>query len=342
MRQTMSLGLIGSAALLSSIAFAQDAAIPDPADPPTVVRTGTTDDNRITIPIRIAGKGPYDFIIDTGAQRTVISRELAASLALPADGRLRIVSATGVSETDSVTMSDVSFGTTRIARVQAPIFADEHIGGHGLLGLDGLRAKRLVLDFRSGRMNIEPSQRRVTNDPDAIVVEARTRLGQLILVDAKADGQKVNVILDTGSESSIGNKALLAKLSKKRPDAFRRTTGVTSVTGEELVGQWGVIDRMRLGGVGINGLAVVFADVGPFRELGLEDKPALLLGAAVLRGFDRVAIDFGRRRVDFLLPASEASTKARMAALGAPVTPRNPRDADPVHPQPPETRTPDT
>ena len=37
---------------------------------------------RMTVPVTIAGAGagggPYPFIVDTGAQRTVISRELAA------------------------------------------------------------------------------------------------------------------------------------------------------------------------------------------------------------------------------------------------------------------------
>ena len=37
------------------------------------------DDSRMTVPVSIGASGPYRFIIDTGAERTVVSRELAGS-----------------------------------------------------------------------------------------------------------------------------------------------------------------------------------------------------------------------------------------------------------------------
>ena len=39
-----------------------------------------------------------------------------------------------------------------------------------------------------------------------------------------------------------------------------------------------------------------------FEALGLNRKPALLLGMQDLRSFDRVAIDFSTRRILFDLP----------------------------------------
>ena len=35
---------------------------------------------RMTVPVRVSGTGPYRFLVDTGADRTAISRELAARL----------------------------------------------------------------------------------------------------------------------------------------------------------------------------------------------------------------------------------------------------------------------
>ena len=43
---------------------------------------------------------PHRFIIDTGAQRTIISRELAKMLALPAHDRVKIVSIGGMADVD--------------------------------------------------------------------------------------------------------------------------------------------------------------------------------------------------------------------------------------------------
>ena len=43
---------------------------------------------------------------------------------------------------------------------------------------------------------------------DAIVVTARNSAGRLILSDARIDGRRVDVIVDTGAQTSVGNPAL--------------------------------------------------------------------------------------------------------------------------------------
>ncbi|MCP5922206.1 hypothetical protein NL350_28075, partial [Klebsiella pneumoniae] len=84
--------------------------------------------------------------------------------------------------------------------------------------LDSLHAKRVTLNFRTGRMEIASSNsnRRLAVDPDTIVVEARRKRGQLILLDSEVNGMRVNIMLDTGSVFSIGNLALRDKLLAKK------------------------------------------------------------------------------------------------------------------------------
>src|SRR3546814_18697134 len=50
----------------------------------------------MTVPVFIDGAGPFWFVVDTGANRSVVSRELAASLALPASGRVDVHGIAGV------------------------------------------------------------------------------------------------------------------------------------------------------------------------------------------------------------------------------------------------------
>jgi hypothetical protein len=69
-----------------------------------------------------------------------------------------------------------------------------------------------------------------------------------------------------------------------------------------------------MGPIALTNLPVMFADAPPFRELGLQDKPTLLLGIQALKMFDRVAIDFGRGKVDFLMPDAGSLDRQRFAA----------------------------
>lgn len=292
----------------------------DPHVPPTVVRTGPSPDERVTIPIHIDGKGPWNFIIDTGSQRTVIARDLAERLALPARSNVVIISMTGRSEATTVAVPRLGFGGGTVDDIEAPVLEGEHLGAPGLLGLDSLHAKRVTLNFRTGRMEIADSgaRRRASVEPDTIVVEARRKRGQLILLDSDVNGMRVNIMLDTGTNYSIGNLALRDKLVRKKRAPDLLTATLTSVTGGTLVGQVGRIKSVRMGRVNLTEVPVIFADASPFAELGMQDKPALLLGISALKIFDRVAIDFGRGKVDFLLPDASAVDNLRLAANDQP------------------------
>lgn len=286
---------------------------PTAADPPAVVRTVSATDDRVSIPIHIGGKGPWNFIVDTGSQRTVISRDLADRLALPARRSVTIVSMAGRSETRTVAVPRLDYGDATVDDIEAPVLEGDHLGAAGLLGLDSLHAKRLLLNFRTGRMEIGAS-RPSWRDPNAIIVEARRRKGQLILLNSDANGLKVHIILDTGTHLSVGNLALRDKLIRKKRAPAMNSVSLMSVTGQTLTGQLGRIARIRMGPITLTDLPVMFADAQPFRELGLQDKPTLLLGIQALKMFDRVAIDFGRGKVDFLMPDGSALDRRRFAA----------------------------
>src|SRR4051812_32742692 len=52
-------------------------------------------DERMTVPVRLSGAGPYQFLVDTGADRTAVSRQLVAKLNLPSGGGAQLHSVSG-------------------------------------------------------------------------------------------------------------------------------------------------------------------------------------------------------------------------------------------------------
>ena len=290
--------VIAFAAALAAAALAAAA----PAEPPpTVVRAQTDANARMTVPVTIDGQGPYAFVVDTGSDRTVVSRELADTLQLVAGAPAIMHSMTGQGPVTTVTVRNLRVGSGTHTVAAAPALAEANLGARGLLGIDSLKGQRVVMDFRRGTFTIADGHSREAVDPDTIVVTARSRYGQLVLVDADIDGTPITVIIDSGAENTIGNLALRNLLARRRQAAIR-TTELTDVTGGKLTVELATVPTIRIGGFSLRSVAVGFADAHPFVRFGLLDRPAMLLGMDTLRVFARVSVDFAQRKVRFLLP----------------------------------------
>lgn len=279
--------------------------------------------DRMTLPVMVAGHGPYGFVVDSGSERTVISRELAARLDLQSAGRARVVGIAEAVITDLYHLESLQLRDLPLSGMVVPAFAQSDIGGPGLIGIDSLENHRVLIDFVAGRMDIRPSAptRRPAMDSeierDAIVVTAQRRAGRMILSNAQINGHRIDLIIDTGAQSSVGNLAL-RRLVLRQPGQRRGGMGnaeLQSVTGGMLQVQLGQINRISVGGLDFTALPIAYADSPAFTVLNLNRRPALLLGMDALRLFERVSIDFTNRRVVFDLPDGAARGVAERLAM---------------------------
>jgi predicted aspartyl protease len=291
---------------------AQDA----PQPPGLEVPTGADllpyaeESGRMTVPITINGSGPYSFLVDTGSERTVISRELAGALQLGTGPKTKMHSVTGASNVATVIIPRLELSRRIVKGIAAPALSQLHIGAAGMLGIDTLKTQHILFDFGGKRLAL-------TSQPvplprmqgEEIVVTARSRLGRLVLADAAVHGSRVIVILDTGAEVSIGNEPLRRKLMKMGKLRDTVPLGLVSVTGARLAADYTSIEQVTIAGLRLTDMPVAFGDVRLFDELDLKDRPAILLGMDVLSRFDRVAVNFPRREVRFQLPKDRGPEK---------------------------------
>lgn len=270
---------------------------------------------RLTVPVSIDGKGPYRFLVDTGAERTVISEELARELSLDAGRKARMHTMSGVGDVETVIIPRLKVSARTVKGINAPALSRYHLGAEGMLGVDSLQSQRVLFNFVTDTMTISPSSRREErSDGDTIVVTARSQFGRLILADARAEGQKVWVIIDTGSQVTVGNEALRRKLAKKKRLPPTVPIELVSVTGGSVSADYTAISGLVMGGVTLTDMPIAFADVHPFKKLGLTDRPAILLGMDALKVFDQVSVDFANRKVRFVMPEAFNRGNMRMAA----------------------------
>lgn len=255
---------------------------------------------RMTVEVRVNGRGPYRFLVDSGADSSVVGVRIARDLQLPLGTPAILNATTGTARVDRVLVDELTLGLSTIRNLEVPALQEGDLGGEGLVGIDVLVQQRLMMDFEKRVIKIEDARRPAVRLDGEIVVTARRRRGQLILTQVTAARLPVEAVVDTGSEISIGNLALRNKLIKGNRDKFT-TIAATGVTGVTVNLQLARVGELKLGSVTLHDIPIAFADVPPFRIFGLEKEPALLLGTDLLETFRRVSLDFKARKVRFQL-----------------------------------------
>ena len=257
-------------------------------------------DTRMTVEVRINGRGPYNFLVDSGADSSVVGMRLARDLQLPLGRPVKLNGMTGSAQVDRVLVAELSLGSSTIHDLELPELLDRDLGAEGLIGIDALVEQRLMMDFEKRVIKSENARQPAQWVGGEIVVTARRRRGQLILTQVTAARIKVQAVIDTGSEITIGNLALRDKLLRGNRDKFV-TIPVTGVTGVTSQLQLARVAELRIGSIILRDVPMAFADVPPFHVFGLMKEPSLLLGTDLLENFRRVSLDFRARKVRFQL-----------------------------------------
>jgi predicted aspartyl protease len=263
--------------------------------------------------VTVDGQGPYTFLVDTGAQRTVISHDLARLLDLKPGRKVNVIAITNEAMIDTVVVPSLRVNEIVARQIEAPTLDQVNLGAPGILGLDALRGHAVSIDFSRNEMSVSPAARRhtvtfyglsfdTTRDPRMFVVAAKDSSGQLIMTNARYHGKRVSVLIDTGTPVTIANSAFL-RISGKSPKPIGSVI-VTSALGRDLPANLVLIDRLEIGDIGLNNIPLAVADAEPFKRLGLADTPALLLGMDALRLFRQVDIDFANQEIRFRVPTS--------------------------------------
>ncbi len=263
---------------------------------------GEERNSRLTVPVRVEGTGPFAFMIDTGSQATAVTREIRDIAGLAPAGTATLVGMASRRQVELASVGRIEFGANSYTNFAAPVLEREHVGADGIIGLDALQDFRVLLDFRKQTISVEDASTKDRRGGFEIIVRARSRLGQLLITDAIVEGVRATVIIDTGAQASLGNVALREKIRARRAQEVI----TTDVNGVGILSELAVVRTLTIEGLSLTDVPLTFADAPAFAALGLNDEPVLSLGMQHLALFDRVAIDFGRKRIAFDVPADVA------------------------------------
>ena len=263
---------------------------------PDIIAAKPDTEQRMTVAVMVGDKGPFRFLVDTGAQNTVLADNIAARLGLAQGEPRQISGVAGVLSVATVALRDVHIGRRSFDQRYVPVLRAATLGADGILGIDGLQGQQVLIDFRQNQLTITDAAAPSRDPGYEIVVTAQRRSGQLIVTHASIDGVDTDVVIDTGAEVSIGNRALQKALAQHAPP---EPTRLRSVTGQEIAAEMSPAATLSIGRLRMAGLRIAYVDAPAFAALRLSRRPALLLGMRELRTTNRIQIDFLHRKVLF-------------------------------------------
>jgi len=286
-------------------------------------------ETRMTVEVQVNGRGPYHFVVDSGADTSAVGLRVARDLQLPLGTPVILNGMTDRNIVDRVKIASLAFGPSTIPDLEVPALLESNLGGDGMIGIDALVRQRLMMDFENRVIKVEDARLPEPHYTDEIVITARLSHGQLILTQVKAGGLPLQAVIDTGSEITVGNLALRDKLLRSNRNSRVWTVATTGVTGKTVDLQLGQVRQLKVGSITLNDIPIAFADVPPFKVFGLQDEPALLRGTDILENFRRISLDFAARKVRFQLrrcgsaavtmSSSPTSSWSRLTANGVDV-----------------------
>lgn len=313
-----------SLAMASILAKAQTASPPfgsvgsaitaAPGTDATPINTATDAASHLMVDVRINGNGPYHFVVDTGADRTILASEVAAELGLSHGEKVMLRGVVRAVLTEAVSILTMTFGSITKRHLTVPTLSRSLLDADGYLGLDFLDGHRVTFDFQNHLLQVsEPRARFSANWLREN--EARIRVsgssGHLQALDCMVDGTPATAFIDSGAEVSAANEPLLAALARRNPSFGEMgSIRLIDITGGEILGRVAMVDKIRLAAaLTFTHCPLVIADFLVFDAWGLRQRPALLIGMNLLRQFGRVSIDYGLQELRFDLAAYSAPPK---------------------------------
>jgi predicted aspartyl protease len=306
---------------LGSTATAAD---PAAADGSGAVRTAGLTGNRLTAIVQINGSGPYHFLVDTGAERTLIAADIATQLGLPRGAEVLVEGIIRGQPAALVQLGRLELGGLTCPDLLVPQLPRAMLRVDGYLGLDVLDRHRVIFDFKHQTLTVTRPQgffSALFSRRDEAIVRTLGRSGRLRATDCRVNGEPAAAFIDTGAEVSVCNPALYAQLQRRTANRQPASgpVGLYGVTGGSMTGLQINVDRIDMGELELTYTNLVVADLEVFEVWGLRGQPALLLGMDALRRFARVSIDYGRKELRFEL-ASAPVPQPLQAGLAPPLT----------------------
>jgi predicted aspartyl protease len=265
----------------------------------------------LLLPVQVNDRGPFQFVLDTGAGTTLLAPALARSLGVQSTGTRQGQTAGGAVDVSLAVVDSLGVGALRRAKLNVAILdlsrISQAIGTplDGDLGYNFLKDFRLTIDFQTAEVRLDDPKRCEHFGPGPLV-ERPMQLAHpakpLILVEVHLNERgPFQFAVDTGTSTTTLSPRLARDLDLRAQPIGTVTTGGAPIA----------MNAARLGALRVGQAAGHDLDVliGEFLEMlsqAIGRRLDGIVGYNFLRNF-RVAIDYPNE--SFALFAAERDAR---------------------------------
>src|SRR6266404_3419188 len=250
----------------------------------------------ILLQVRVNDRGPFDFILDTGAGTSLLSSELAKQLETKVIGSKEGQSAGGRVSVSLAKVESLAVGETKLHDVDVGVVdlaqIDKAVGAKidGDLGYNFLKHFRVTINYRDCEIRFD-DPKRVESFGRAAKTALPIRLASpakpLLLIDVHLNGRgPFQFAIDTGTSTTAITPQLANKLG-----ISSSPVGTGTTAGAQVDVRAGNIESFQLGGAKIDNMTVVVADFFEMLSAAIGAKLDGIVGYNFLRHY-KVAIDY--------------------------------------------------
>jgi hypothetical protein len=291
--------LVRALTIIVAIGFDQRFSEPQAAVPFTPAADGHD-----TIPAYVNGRGPFAFILDTGADGSALYRWFAEKEHLP-KGTVRDVSGqTGSVSSPTYSLKTLSVDGRAIHNIVADGLPNRHDAGQeaGVAGNDLMDGTITIFDFpcRTVEIHPKPIDVHAIVPRDSVVFQGGSVPdGTQLTLPVTVGGVEGTAYLDTGSRDTriSPSFAAAAHIDPSLP-AFRDADLIFGFKSKGTVSRIGPIGAVQFAGITVThaeARVIDLPDFGTFRRGG---PPSMILGMDLMKGY-RLVYDHEAKRFWF-------------------------------------------
>jgi predicted aspartyl protease len=241
-------------------------------DAQSEVRFRLAHDTVIVVSLMANDQGPFDFVLDTGTDTSVVDPSVARQLSLAPLGQIELNTMSGVQTLTRSSLRTLAVGPAHVENVEVLVQdlaelrnVDSHI--RGIVGQNFLSHFNYLLDYRKHSLRIELAHEvRDAIDGESVPMDRRENM-MIVPSEAQSRGNaKLRLLLDSGA-----NLVVLTRKSSQGLDRAAQGNWIETTSSGQQGMQVGHVRALTVGSQKFHDIAVALPEAQAADEERVED-----------------------------------------------------------------------